>query len=189
MNPKSKKEEVLKDINKEELVRYILQEQKKRLYENDKAISQYKVTYGIKQNGIWLNGISKGGIWLNIKDMSIKEIYEIGFLQTFDYLLKTVLEDFIKFKKYDDPKQIKDLVWSHLKRELLHQPIAIMFNDLKPPIDFKSVGESFLEKEVPQHLESWKDKELFFDNLWKILEEINFADEEIGFAWRIAVER
>jgi hypothetical protein len=184
-----KKEELVKDINKEELVKYILQTREKRLA--NKPISEWKVKYNISQSEIWLD------IKNSLINTSMKEVYEKGFLPTFDQLLDTVLDDFLKSKKYD-PEQAKFFVWSRLKRELLHQPIAIMFNKhLKTSIDFKSVEESFLEKEIPQYLKSeeeipqylksWEDKELFFNNLWEILKEINFADEEIGFVWRTIV--
>jgi hypothetical protein len=54
-------------------------------------------------------------------------------------------------------------------------------------IDLNTVenNPSFLYSEVPKHLDSWKDTQLFFNNLWEILKELKFTDDEIGVAWGV----
>lgn len=181
----------MKDINKEELVNYILQGRKERLKNLGKKISTLRILGGISQSDIW--SIAKN-------NSNNNKIYKIGFLPVFDYLLETVLDDFLKSIDDDDDnaEETKPILRppgfkKKLRGELLNQPIAKMFNThcLPTSIDLKSVANNnyFLDEEVPQYLESCEDQELFFNNLWKILEELNFADEEIGIAWKELVER
>jgi len=178
------------DINKEEFVNYILQGRKERLKNLSEKISTLRIRLG---------GISQSDIWSTVKSNSDNnQIYKRGFLPVFDSLLETVLDNYLKSIDDDDnAEETKPIlrppgIKKKLRGELLNQPIAEMFNTycLPTSIDLKSVenNNSFLDEEVPQYLESCEDQELFFNNLWKILEELNFADEEIGIAWKELVE-
>jgi len=74
---------------------------------------------------------------------------------------------------------------------LLAEPIAKMLeNYRKISISVENNKLLFVQKTVPeQHLDSWKDTdmELLFNNLWEILREVNFSDQDIGLAWALTV--
>jgi hypothetical protein len=183
----------MENINKEEFIEYLLQGRKARLNNLKQQINNFKRVGGITQSEIWPHV----DIWSNIRNSSdsadekiypAKKIYEQKFLEVLWDLLELVLDDnFFKSKGYKIEQ--KAMIRSVLMVQLLNKPIAIMLNKhLKTSnIDLKSVeNDPSFSSKIPQYLKDWKDedKELFFNNLWKILEEIKFTDEEIGSAWR-----
>jgi hypothetical protein len=130
---------------------------------------------------------SKANLWSEIetRKMTVIEIYE-----NFNYspdpvnkkpLRKGVLSFLFELQRGNTLDTLE------LTR-LLRKHIATMLNDhLGSSIDL-AVAEkdtNFLEDKVPKHLESWRDtdKELLFNKLWEILENLGFYNEEICKAW------
>jgi hypothetical protein len=158
----------MENPNREKLVKSLVQKRKQDIDIQDfnLSISQLKIKgYYIGQSDIW-------SLIENSPFNTPKEIYN-KFWSVFDYLL-----GLIRFNK-DAKTNI----------ELLGQPIAAMLNNYfeEISIDLKAVENNslFLSSEVPKYLDSWKDTELFFKNLWEILKELKFTDDEIGVAWGV----
>jgi len=156
----------MENANREKLVKSLVQRRKQDLRDFNLSISQWKIAgYYIGQSDIW-------SVIENSPFNTANEVYK-KFWSVFDYLL-----ELIHFNK-----DYKTYI------ELLGQPIARMLNKSleKISIDLNAVenNPSFLHTEVPKYLDSWKDTELFFNNLWEILKELKFTDDEIGFAWGV----
>lgn len=158
----------MESTNREKLLKSLIQRREQDPRDFNLSIYEWKVAgYYIGQSDIW-SVIEKSPI------NTTKEVYK-EFWSVFNYLL-----DLIRFNK--DPKT---------NIELLGQPIAAMLNNCleekETSIDLKTVENNplFLHTEVPKYLDSWEDTELFFNNLWGILKELKFTDDEIGVAWGV----
>jgi len=156
----------MENTNREKLVKYLVERRKQDIRDFNLSILEWKVA------GFY---IGQGDIWSVIEKSPINTANELynKFWSVFNYLL-----ELIRFDK--DAKT---------NTELLAQPIARMLNKFlqQTSIDLNTVenNPSFLYSEVPKHLDSWKDTQLFFDNLWEILKELKFTDDEIGVAWGV----
>jgi hypothetical protein len=182
----------MENINREKFIKYLFENRGKRLNKLKTTIMELS-KMGIKQDLIWedVDSLVKSK---NSSNNAAQIIYEEKFNKVFDNLLEPVmglpeaiLDNFLKLQGC--PTEEKDMAKSRLKMELRNEPLTTLLNDyLKIPIDLRNEKNNQPSlKKVPQYLQGWedKDKKLFFDNLWKILEEIGFSDEEIGIAWRL----
>jgi hypothetical protein len=156
----------MENTNRQKLVKSLVERRKQDIRDFNLSILEWKVA------GFY---IGQGDIWSVIEKSPINTANELynKFWSVFNYLL-----ELIRFDK--DAKT---------NTELLGQPIARMLNKFlqQTSIDLNTVenNPSFLYSEVPKHLDSWKDTQLFFDNLWEILKELKFTDDEIGVAWGV----